>query len=124
MPSQQNQQSDYVKIGDSPKEIDYQMDNDNSKVVSKDEFASNIDLYLNRLFKVGELLPWKGITFKVIGISNGVVGLFPHAVKNIKKSDAKARRNHGVRGSNVSREKKIAEHTKYNKIAREKNKAG
>lgn len=124
MPSQQNQQSDYVKIGDSPKEIDYQMDNDDSKVVSKDEFASNIDLYLNRLFKVGELLPWKGVTFKVIGISNGVVGLFPHSVKNIKKIKARARNHHYVRGSNISREEKVAEYTKYNKIAREKNKAG
>lgn len=63
--------------------------------VDKEYVLSQIDLYLHRLFQIGEEFPWKGVKFQVIGIRGGVVGL---AVKHIP-TPPKARANHGRRPS-------------------------
>lgn len=54
-----------------------------------------LDVYLHRKFAIGELLPWKGVTFQTIGIRNGIIALQARSIKTAPL----ARHNHGRRKS-------------------------
>lgn len=75
--------------------------------MTTEQIDQQIELYLNRLFVPGELLPWKGVTFRVIGIRGGVLGLqvqkFNRKAPNPRKGNA---------------------HTKWGKYQARKNKKG
>lgn len=43
--------------------------------MSQEELIAQVQLYLNRMFSVGELLPWKGCIFELVGIRGGLLGL-------------------------------------------------
>lgn len=63
--------------------------------LTDEELMERLDIYLNRMFKPGELLPWKGVTFQVVGIRSGIIGI---AVKTIKRQAPIARKgNHRKR---------------------------
>lgn len=62
--------------------------------VQEAELIEQIDIYLGRMFRVGELLPWKGVTFVVVGIRDGLVGLRVHSIKE-KRAKAKVKNGQG-----------------------------
>lgn len=67
--------------------------------VAEEAALAHIDTFLNRLFRVGELIPWKKCWFQVIGVRGGVVGLALKSVPEVPR----ARHNHGVRPSRAKK---------------------
>lgn len=70
--------------------------------IPEEAFQTHIDVFLNRLFTVGEILPWKKCKFVVVGVRGGIVGL---ALRSILQPP-KARDNHGVRHSRSKKSKR------------------
>lgn len=83
------------ELSADPADFGHSEETEESEELTEESAMVQLDVFLHRLFTIGEWLPWKHVQFQVIGIRNGIVALQARSIKHLPP----AKKNTGRRKS-------------------------